>query len=235
MSVMQANVGPQNNGDGTPSNLRAGKQGDLIVSELHGRFYEQAYRGNVFSAPLGLTAITNVTFTTATTGATATPILGLWNPYSSGVNAVILRAKLSLTLTALVATGGAPFIWMASAGNVAAPSTGARPWNTKSLSQSAGGVNQTGSQVWNMSGVALTGLTNALASMFGSSLSGGSPVNTSETFTVAGVPWQVGSTEDHDGDLIIPPGGILALMATTTPVAHSASGGLWFEEVPTTP
>ena len=33
-------------------------------------------------------------------------------------------------------------------------------------------------------------------------------------------------------EFIAPPGGVLALLATTTPVAHSASSGLVWEEVP---
>ena len=41
-----------------------------------------------------------------------------------------------------------------------------------------------------------------------------------------------GFTENFDGSLIIPPGYVLALMATTTPVAHSAVSNILWEEVP---
>lgn len=231
--LAQGNVGSQNNiPDGTQLQpLRQDRQGGLVVSELHGRFYEQTYRGNVFAAPLALTAINAATFTNATTGATATPILGIYNPLASGVNLSILQAKLSVVLTALVATGGAPFVWMASAGN-GAVTTGAAPINAKTLAGTSGGVNGTGSQAKNVSGVALTGMAGVLALLEGSALSGGVPVNVTQTYTVAGIPWHVASIENIDGSLIVPPGGVLALMATTTPVAHSATGSLIYEEVP---
>lgn len=231
--IAQANVGPQNNIPDTTLNnpLRQDRQGGLVVSELHGRFFEQTYRGNVFAAPLTLTAINAATFTSATTGATATPILGIYNPLNSGVNLSILQAKLSAILTALTATGGAPFVWMGSAGNNAV-STGTAPLNAKTLASTSGGVNGTGSQAKNVSGLALTGLTNVLALLEGSSLSGGVPMNVSQIYTVAGIPWHVASIENIDGSLIVPPGGVLALMATTTPVAHSAVGSLVYEEVP---
>lgn len=62
---------------------RGGQQGDTIVSELHGRYYEQTYRGNMFSVQTQGTSIT-------TTAALATTFTGLavGNPASSGVNLV---------------------------------------------------------------------------------------------------------------------------------------------------
>ncbi len=42
-------VGPESAQDGIGNvKARAGRQGDLIVSELHGRYYEQAFRGNMY-------------------------------------------------------------------------------------------------------------------------------------------------------------------------------------------
>jgi hypothetical protein len=40
-----------------------------------------------------------------------------------------------------------------------------------------------------------------------------------------------GGVENFDGSLIVPPGGVLALMAVTTPVAQSAVAGIVWEEV----
>ena len=60
MPANQLNIGVQNQADGAQMVIaRAGRQGDQIVSELHGRFYEQAYRGNLFSN--GVTALTALT------------------------------------------------------------------------------------------------------------------------------------------------------------------------------
>ena len=74
----------QNNQDGVKAQARGGKQGDTVVSELHGRYYEQTYRGNMFSIS---TQGTNVT----TTAALATTFTGLAisNPAGSGVHLVL--------------------------------------------------------------------------------------------------------------------------------------------------
>jgi hypothetical protein len=227
MPIAQGQVGEQKNGDGSSpvQGFRQGQQGEMSVSELHGRFYEQAYRGRLFTGGMTLTAISNATFTSATVGATATPIVGLWNPSTSGVNAVILQATLSAVLTALQNTGGAPYVWMGSVFNTAI-STGAQPWGVKTLTQSGSGMK-------NMSGVALTGLTTNLSVIKGSALGGGNLYNIASLSTAAGFTTpHAASVENFDGSFLVPPGGVIALMATTTPVGLSAASGLLWEEVP---
>ena len=228
MPAAQGQVGPQNNTDGTTpvQGFRQGKQGELIASELHARFYEQVYRGNVFSGGMTLTAINAATFTSATLGATCTPLMGVWNPQNSNVNAVILAAKLSVSLTALQNTGAAPFVWAASVGNNATLSLGLQPWKRNTLQQ-------TGSLLKNLAGVALTGLVNNLAVVGASALSGGNAYNIASLGTAAGfTTTQAAAVEWLDGLYIVPPGGVLVLLATTTPVAHSAASTLVWEEVP---
>ena len=207
--------------------VRQGNQGDMVVSELHGRLYEQAYRGNLYyGGTTALTTINNATFTIATTGVTATPIVGLYNPLSnSATNLVVLQATLACTLTALAATGGGPYVWMVSTGNNAI-STGNTPYNRKTLTSA-------GSFAKVFGGAALTGMTGTLAAMAGSALGGGSYSNASFTATAAGPQTLLqGFVENFDGSLIVPPGGVLALMATTTPAAHSVTSSLLWEEVP---
>ena len=221
-----AGVGPSSASPGTLLNSRSGQLGDLIASELQGRFYEQTYRGNKFAAGLAaLTAITNATFTVATLGATCTPILGVWNPGTSTANLVLTQATLAATITALAATGGGPYVWAGSTGNNAL-TLGSAPISRKTMAAA-------GSQAKNMCGVALTGLTNNLVALFGSALGGGSASNASFAATAASMQTTLqGFVENFDGSLIVPPGGVLALLATTTPVAHSAVGSLVWDEVP---
>lgn len=223
---IQGQVGPQVLQDGVTAILRQGRSAEQIISELHGRFYEQAYRNALYTGGMtALTSISNVTFTSATLGATCTPIWGIWNPGTSTVNLVILQAILGITITAATATGGAPFVWAASTGNNSL-TLGNVPVNRKTLTAS-------GSQAKVFGGAALTGLTNNLVVICGSALTGGQ--STSVTLvegTVAAPPSIAGGTtvENLDGSFIVPPGGVLALLATTTPVAHSAvSGGVWEE------
>jgi hypothetical protein len=225
MSLTNGLVGETNNTDGANPIIRVGRQGDQIASELHGRFYEQTLRNRVFSGGMTLTAINNATYTSATTGVTMTPILGIYNPLTSGVNCEILQAVLGLTMTAVAATGGGPYVWMVNTGQ-SAISTGSNPFNRKSLTQ-------TGAFAKNMANAALTGMSGALVILGGSSLCGGSAENASFTATaVAMQTQQVSSVENLDGSIIVPPGGVLVLAATTTPVAHSAASNLVWAEVP---
>ena len=235
--ILQTQTGPISTttsiGPGTPAPFRGGNLGDLIVSELHGRFYEQVYRSNVYSGGMALTSISNATFTSATggsgtlgTAATGTPVIGLYNPLAnSGVNAVILQATLGVALTALTATGAGGFVWYVYAGN-GGVSTGTTPVNRKTLAAS-------GSLCKVLAGVALTGLSNVGVLLGTSALNGGPIYNVSEVATASGFHTLAQSyTENLDGSIILPPGGILALYATTTPVALSAVSSLTWEEVP---
>lgn len=218
-------VGPASLGDGvTTQPFRQGRTSELIASELHGRFYETNYRQGLYSGGMGLTSINNATFTTGTLGATCTPVIGVWNPTGSLVNLIVLQAYLGLTMTALQATGGSPFVWATSIGN-GAITTGNQPLNRKTLALK-------GSSAFDMSGVALTGLTNNLVVRNGSTLGGGSASSAAFLATaVAMQTQQVSNVEYLEGAWIVPPGGVLALLATTTPVAHSAASGLLWEEV----
>lgn len=221
---IQLLVGPQVSGDGSQPILRGGKSGEGIVSELHGRFYESNYRSAVFSGGMTLTAINAATFTSATLGATCTPIAGVWNPVASPVNLVVLQAILSVTLTALQNTGGAPYVWAVSYGN-AALTLGTQPFNRKTLQQ-------TGSQAKNLAGVALTGLTNNLVVMGSAPVGGGNAYNIASLGTAAGFSTtHMAALDTIDGSIIVPPGGVIALLATTTPVAHSVASSLVWEEV----
>lgn len=68
--------------------LRIGQQGESIVSELHGRSYEQAVRGNYYGINGALTT------TTAAGAATFTGLL-VGNPIGSGVNMAVGKCFVS--------------------------------------------------------------------------------------------------------------------------------------------
>ena len=223
---IQTQVGQQNNAVGlTAQNLRSGRQGDAIVSELHGRFYEQVYNGNTYSADMSSSALSanTITLTNSTT-----PILGVWNPPASTVNLVILQAALRAyinTYTTPVCAG--LFVWASSVGN-AALTLGTAPLNRKTLASS-------GSQAKAFVGgaTALTGLTNNLV-IFETAdlqtpgiLTYGTIVAPTAGTTVA----DFGGVENFDGNLIVPPGGVLALLNTISTTTMSVGGRLLWEEV----
>ena len=80
---------------GTP-NMRAGQLGDQIVQELHGRYYEQAYRKNMFFAYAQGQLLSLAG--TAMTG------LVLWNG-SSLVNMVLQKVSLLVSVASATMTG----------------------------------------------------------------------------------------------------------------------------------
>ncbi len=74
--------------DGQPADALGGKAGEGIVTELHGKYYTQCYRGNVF---VGTTAIGGVV--PPVFSATAQTYM-IWNPLGSGKNIVPINLTL---------------------------------------------------------------------------------------------------------------------------------------------
>ena len=97
--IIQGQVGALATAASLPSGqqtiVRQGNMGDIIVSELHGRYYETAYRRAMYLAanPTGVT-------TTATTSGSTTAIIGIniSNPINSPVNIVLNKVGYSVTV-----------------------------------------------------------------------------------------------------------------------------------------
>ena len=89
-------VGSQNAVDGSVVKARGGRTGETIVSALQGRYYEQAYRGNLFHAYAIVTA--PVVYTTA--AGTGGPLI--WNN-ATDVNVVLLALTFGSSVVTTVA------------------------------------------------------------------------------------------------------------------------------------
>lgn len=94
----------------TPA-IRQGQLGDVVVSELHGRYYEQSYRRNMFTAYSGGTAMTQ-----AATGLVG---LQLWNP-SFNVNLVLTKCAGFVAVTSATTIG---VVLSAGTGQINAPTS----------------------------------------------------------------------------------------------------------------
>lgn len=220
MPRIEGDVGVKNMDDGSLTTARFGRQADQIVSMLHGRLYEQTYRQNLFSnGPVGLVALSANTISLT---ATTTPILGIYNPFGSGVNAVILAASLSAGINNTASTGPGAFVWATSTGNTAV-STGSVPF-----ARFLGGAV---SKCKGMAGVALTGLTNNLVVQHASDFPSPNIITTTAVPTTVTTP-MVAAQCNLDGSIIVPPGGILALLNTVSTTTISVYGRLVWEEVP---
>lgn len=89
-------VGTQANNDGVMARQRLSRTGAAVVTEIHGRYYEQSRRGNLFMAQAIVTA--PVIYTTA--AGTGGPLL--WNG-STNVVANIIAVTWGVTTVTTVA------------------------------------------------------------------------------------------------------------------------------------
>ena len=216
-------VGSQTLSTGSTINkLRQDRSGALAVSQAHGRFQEIVQTGNVYSGGGSLIALSANTISLT---ATTTPIIGVWNTPTSGVNLVILQASLQLMSNNLTSGAGpGAFVWAYSVGNNSI-STGSAPFDRKTM-------NASGSQAKYFAGnVALTGLTNSLVIFEGADFPSPSGMTYTTIASTALMPGYQ-ATQNFDGSIFVPPGGVLALLNTTSCTTFSATSRILWEECP---
>jgi hypothetical protein len=103
-------VGPQSKYDGSIIKARGDKQGSLVVTNNHGKYYEAASRGGMFS-------VCNQAGVTSQAGISATtPVLTLYNPAGSGYRAALIYAGATFT----VAPASVGVVFLCANTNVAA-------------------------------------------------------------------------------------------------------------------
>ena len=112
--------------DGNSYDVLQGKQTEQIVSELHGKYFEQASRGNLFyinTVAAGLAV--PIQSTTA-------PTVMLWNPLGSGKNAVLIKFNAAYASGTSVATP-IGLVGTNNAGNVIATGAAITAFNQSAL------------------------------------------------------------------------------------------------------
>lgn len=215
MPVMYGAVGaPSTTSAADSSNLPIlqGKQSEMIVSELHGKYYTQTYRSNVFWASAAATGIITTIFSNTTYVG-----LLLWNPQGSGKNLVPIRALQGRILAATtVCSFGHSYLINAGAGvGTAAPVTA-----FTAITATRGSANNPG-LTGQGSSVALVGGGATFTTALGWGRANGLAVGT-ETTAIVEQPF----VEDFDGHLVIPPGTLMAVFAAT-----AAQGGTWVPSI----
>lgn len=76
------------NADGSQPIAPLGKYGELLLSELHGKYYTHTYRGRMFAASQATTAVL------IAPAAATLASFALYNPIGSGVNLVLVRFEM---------------------------------------------------------------------------------------------------------------------------------------------
>lgn len=208
--------------DAAVNPARADKTGALIAQDAHARFHEACYRGGIFTFGISNTALAAANAVATGVTSSAQPVVGLWNPATSLVNLVILKAIVVTTSIANSAVAPGGFMWMASTGQ-SAISTGSNPFNCKTLAQSGSSAKAFALAT------ALTGLSGSLSAIRPSSIG---TVNAAGQATA--IPDGISGLceEILDGMFIVPPGGVLALMNQLSTTTVSVNAGIVWEEVP---
>ena len=186
-------------------NSRGGAQADTIVTELHGRFYESSVRGNRFAAANQAAVALTAAFATTYTG------LVLYNPVGTSVNGVLEKVGLAQTVVSSAATT----IGLMTGYSTTAFSgvTSITP-KSKKLGGAAGQLLA--------AGAATLPIAPSLDTILGS------------LGTLATTGYAI-TTEIFDlgGDIVIPPGGFVAIYSTAAFTAALIASFQW-EEVPIT-
>ena len=208
MALNQITVGsPSNNSnsDGSTVTALGGKQGETVVTELHGKYAILNYRGSVFTF--------NVTgVTVPVNAATLVSVFSLWNPTNSGKNAELICFDYGTVLATTVvdtvglyySTGPAALAGtFTTAGTARSGLVGGSPSNV-ALPYSA----------YTHSG---TPIRHSILGFFGA------------VTTTNALPGHI----EFDGRVLVPPGTVVSVAMSTA--AGTASGmdlGLTWAEVP---
>ncbi len=201
--------------DGTTSSVNLGRANDLIVSELHGKYFQQCYRGNVYLAS------TTTGGVVLPISSTLTPTYSLWNPAGSGKLIVPIVTLISWNVTTGVFGG---LVWHATT-NAGSSISSTAPFVAFGTGTAVNA--NIGSGKVSQLRVGSGGTTTLVAaSTFYRNL--GMTLITGAV-TVPTAPFIL--RDDWDGSGILPPGNAIHLFGTTA-VAITAVVTLVYEEIP---
>ena len=196
---------------GTP-NVPGGTFGELLMSELTPQYYSLLKAGKIFSLALANIA----TLTAFVGGAAGTPVFGIYNPQSSGVDIVLLQSRLGVRSTGTTAGAQGFNFWLAQQGATS-------PTGTQAIPRQLYSGAAAGSSSYCMANVVNTG---AVASNFvAPSFSLGNVT------TTAGVNAAI-LTEDLRGAIVISPGNYLAWGAYVAGAVGAFDASLIWAELP---
>lgn len=211
MPAFQGQCGPIATQDGSVNTVRISKDSSLVAQQAHGGLYESVYRGNVFSLPTAAAGVT-VTATQTVAVTLSSPIVGIFNPASSGVNAVVLYVDHCWAS----GTAGAGGLAFATSVCTVTAAGGSGSVNLKS--QVVGT-----SQCKTFTAAAATGQTAApnIVRMLGGPTTGALAANGNSYYQV----W-------FEGGLIIPPGCLGMVLANAAGTSPIVAASMMWEETP---
>lgn len=221
MPLNQVSVGAasaSSYGDGSTPPQLGGRQGDAIVSQLHGKYYTQNQRGNVYYAGTAVGGLAFTIFSNATSVA-----LLLWNPSGSGKNLVPIKVNVGPTTQGATAASGWGYAWINNAGS--GVGTAAVVSSFTAITATRGSAICGPAGQGNSVALAGSGATFTTALLWGRAATFGTSTGavTTQLSTML--------TEDFDGMTVIPPGTIFAVTSAILSGITATAAIMW-EEVP---
>lgn len=201
--------------DGNQYTAPLDRQSAQVVTELHGKYYQWAFRGRLF---IGSTPIAGVAIPISSSTA---PTPCLWNPIGSGVNAVLVRYTAAYTGGTGVVTGFGYYALTGAGSVIGAANAPVSAFAATTPTNAMVGFGAASKVKWSSTGtVTLTAAGTLVKAM-----------NMGQAVTAAtntNLP-QGGIVEDFDGTLIIPPGVLFYPAGTAASGDTFAQSLVWYE------
>ena len=219
MTIAVTEVGAVNRGEGTQSDrLRAGNQGDLMVGNLHGPYYEQNQRGNLYQWDSGADGITILKYDNVN------PAFVLWNK-STLYNLEIVEITVAWSGTPAVA-GNIGYGMIIGAGSaIGTPISAFTELATARKSKTFATANPPNGKCATTSTIAALGA--AAYKTLGFSIPG---ATAAATTTAPGFTF----IKPFRGDLIIKPGNAIAICGNVAQTAVMDFSISWIDNAPYT-
>lgn len=201
-------VGPQVLSDGSNATFRQDRSGAQIIQQLHGRYYETAYRKALFNGAM-LAQTTSSGLGTTYTG------LCLSNPVGSAVN--LSLNKVSFAFSVVIPTTGTVV------GLMTGYSGATNVTHTAAVTPRSQFFNTVGGGVGLLDSSATLPVAPTINTIFGAAITG-----TAVATTVLSSPAVI----DLEGSVIIPPGGYAAFYTSTAGPTNGGNFSFQWEEIP---
>lgn len=202
--------------DASSATVNMGRANELIVAQLHGKYFEQAYRGNIY---IGSTSSAGAVIAIAST---LTPTYTIWNPAGSGKLCVPIVTLIGWTATT-AALGS--FVWTmtTNAGNTISSTA---PFTAFTTPATPVNSNVGSGKVSQMKfGAQGTTITLVAAPSFYRETGCQITATTAATAAAPGWMWR----DDWDGSAIVPPGTAIHLMGSTAILTTATISTSWIE------
>lgn len=215
LEVQVADPSNANNSDNNITPMLGGRAGEAVVAELHGKYYTQASRGNVF---IGSSAYGGVVVPIYSTTA---PTFGLWNPSGSGKNAVLISLAATMSSIGTEAVTGLGLGYSTGVGSSIATGAPVTAWNTGAPVNALLGSGKASKMLFSPAG------TNTLTAGSTFLMNLGMFI---EAATAGNGKWNY--KYDFNGTIIVPPSVLIHVVGV--PLAPGSTYGLTllWEEVP---